>query len=275
MIRARTKPDQRVCQGDIIRDVEYLEHVDEKDGILELSKIHFPFVIVLTQDCDLEQDHTFRTQTKQTRDKWLISVLIAPIYNAEHVFGGEHLLDIDIKSEQINKKGTDGKSLIRNQKPRYHYLEFPSNIPIVPSVVDFKHYFSVPVNYLCELKKTNYVCTVSELYRENLSQRFAAFLSRIAFPDLSANKSLIESLPLHETTKGIFIKAFTTIETLNVSDSNKQFAVETLNHILIEIGKDNPDTNMINSLYEQINILVPTIAIELRSVDEISQRLST
>jgi hypothetical protein len=188
MIKVRTEPDERVCQGDIFRDVEYIERVLEYEGILEVSRISFPFVIVLTQDCDLEQDHNFRIQSKQTQDKWLISVLVAPLYNAEHVFNGEQLLDIGIKSAPINKTETDGRLLKQNQKPRYHFLEFPNEIPIVPSIVDFKHYFSVPIMYLRDLKKTNFVCTVSELYREDVSQRFAAFLSRIGLPDLLATK---------------------------------------------------------------------------------------
>jgi len=185
MIRVRTEPNVRVCQGDVLCDVEYIERVLEYEGILEVSKINFPFVVVLTQDCDLAQDHTFRIQSKQTQDKWLISVLVAPLYNAEHVFSGEHLSDIGIKSQPINKKKTNGHLLLQNQKPRYHFLEFPDDIPIVPSVIDFKHYFSVPVLYLRELKKNNFVCTVSELYREDISHRFAAFLSRIGLPDLS------------------------------------------------------------------------------------------
>ena len=186
MIRARTELEERICQGDIISDVEYIERVTENNGILEVSKISFPFVVILTQDCDLAQDHTFREEPKETQDKWLISVLVAPLYNAEHVFSGEHLLDIGIKSQPINKKKTDGTLLQQNQKPRYHFLEFPDDILVVPCVVDFKHYFSVPVMYLRELKKTNFVCTVSELYREDLSHRFATFLSRIGLPDLTA-----------------------------------------------------------------------------------------
>ncbi len=185
MIRAQTSIGDRICQGDILRDVSYVERTLEQEGILELSKIIFPFVIVLTQDCDLEQDHVFRTQSKHSQDKWLISVLVAPLYNAKHVFSGEHLLDIGIKSEPINIKKTDGRLLMQNEKPRYHYIEFPDDIPIVPSIVDFKHYFSVPIMYMREIKTANYVCTISELYREDLSQRFAAFLSRIGLPDMS------------------------------------------------------------------------------------------
>lgn len=185
MIKARTEPSERVYQGDVLHDVEYIERAFEHEGILEVWKISFPFVIVLTQDCDLAQDHTFRIDSKQTQDKWLISVLVAPLYNVEHVFTGEHLSDIGIKSQPIKKKGTNGRLLRQNQKPRYHFLEFPDDVPIVPSVIDFKHYFSVAVPYLIELRKSNFVCTVSELYREDISQRFAAFLSRIGLPDLS------------------------------------------------------------------------------------------
>lgn len=185
MIRARTAPDRRICQGDIIKDVNCVDRVFARDGLLEVSQIRFNYVIVLTQDCDLEEDHIFRTEQKETQDKWLISVLVAPLYNAEHVYSGEHLVEMGIKSQPINKTKTPGHFLRQNQMPRYHYLEFPADVPIVPSVIDFKHYFSVPVLYLCELKATKVVCAISELYREDISQRFASFLSRIGLPDLS------------------------------------------------------------------------------------------
>ena len=184
MIRARLEPSERITQGDVLSDVEYIEYVVEEDGILEISKIVFPFVVVLTQDCDLLQDYAFRGTEGKTQDKWLISVLFAPIYNAEHVFQGKHLSDIGITSQSINRNSTRAKLIGQNQIPRYHFLEFPEKIPVVPSVIDFKHYFSAPVLYLREHKKSNFVCTVEELYREDLSQRFAAFLSRIGLPDL-------------------------------------------------------------------------------------------
>jgi hypothetical protein len=55
-----------------------IEHVLEKDGVIEVSKVVFPLVVVLTQDCDLAQDFTFRRAS--TQDKWLLSVLVAPLY---------------------------------------------------------------------------------------------------------------------------------------------------------------------------------------------------
>jgi hypothetical protein len=173
-----------VCQGDIYRDVEHLEYVHEKKGVLEVSTIVFPLAVVLTQDCDLEQEYLFRWSQagKKTQDKWLISVLVAPLYNAEHVFLGEHLLDLDMKMEPINARRTPGEYLKDNERPRYHYLTFPDDVPIVPSVVDFKHYFSVGSEYVRRHRTDHFVCRLAELDREDLSHRFAAYLARIGLP---------------------------------------------------------------------------------------------
>lgn len=181
---------ERICQGDIIRDVDCIEYAIEKDGVIDVSRIYFPYVAVLTQDCDLEQDFKIQhTPEKPVKDKKLISVLVAPLYNAEHVFMGTHLSDLTIPMEPIKKNSTAGGFLLNNQRPRYHYLEFPPDIQLVPLVIDFKHYFSVNANYLIKLRPTNYVCTLSALYREDISQRFASFLSRIGLPEINATTS--------------------------------------------------------------------------------------
>ncbi len=184
MLKIKTKSKPRIAQGDVYKDIEYIEYISEKDGNLEISKIDFPLVIVLTQDCDLMQDYTYRWSRKPTQnnDKLLLSVLVAPLYNAEHLFLGEHLSELELTMEKINKNKSPGKYLISNDRPRYHYLEFPKEVGIVPSVIDFKHYFSVNLNYLKKIKKSNYVCSISELYREDVTTRFSNFLSRIGLP---------------------------------------------------------------------------------------------
>lgn len=180
-----SKPPLRVSQGDIYRDIEFIEYVVEKEGIIEVSKIIFPLVIVLTQDCDLEQDYKIRypKTPPQTQDKLILSVLVAPIYNAEHVYLGEHLEQIEINMRQIDRKHTEGNYLINNKLPRYHYLDFSPQLQIAPSVIDFKHYFSVNANYLRK-KRSDFVCQVSPLFREDISQRFASYLARIGLPDI-------------------------------------------------------------------------------------------
>ena len=179
------KPSARVRQGDIYGDVEFVEYVVEKRGIIEVSKIIFPFVIVLTQDCDLEQDYKIRypKTPPQTKDKQILSVLVAPIYNVEHVYSGEHLDQLGMNMRLIHRRHTEGNFLVKNKLPRYHYLDFPSELQIAPSVVDFKHYFSVNVKYL-KRKNSDFVCQVSPLFREDISQRFASYLARIGLPEI-------------------------------------------------------------------------------------------
>lgn len=187
MIRVDTTPSERLCQGDILSNVELIEYanIDDK-GIVNISKIAFPFVIVLTQDCDLEQDFNNRNSTKRTNhDKHILSVIVAPLYNIEHVYNGEHLSELDLKMQIINSRPakSENKFLRQNQNPRYHYLQFEDAIPIVNSVIDFKHYFTVNNEGLKKHKQFNFICTVEELFREQISLRFSNYLSRIGLPD--------------------------------------------------------------------------------------------
>jgi len=177
----------RICQGDIFRDMEYVEQLEFVVDRIKTSVVGFPFIMVLTQDCDLEQDHRTRTMASDTnQDKHLFSVLVAPMYNYEHVKTGSHLRDLGMTMETINSKKSP--FVMNNEIARYHYLEFDQNeVPIPPSVIDFKHYFSVNVEYFRRLKATNCVCRIAELHRENVCQRFASFLARIGLPDGNRN----------------------------------------------------------------------------------------
>lgn len=183
----------RVCQGDVFRDVDQIRRAEIESGTVEIEIITHSLVVVLTQDCDLEQDRGFRFSEEplSTQDKHLMSVLVAPVYNAEHFFRGEHLSQLGMKMQVINHKATHGKHLRTNQLPRYHYLEFPSPVQIVPSMIDFKHYFTVSVEYLEKAKDRSYVCSVSPLFREDISQRFANFLARIGLPDPEREKVIV------------------------------------------------------------------------------------
>lgn len=177
-----------VNQCDIFRDVEFIEYVKEEGNTIEVSKIIFPLAIVLTQACDLQQDFSARKkiieEQKGNQDKFLISVIVAPVYNFEDFRQGLHLEQLGF---QMEPKGKRTKSMcdniIKNENKRYHYLNFDKDVDIVESVIDFKHYFTVTVNYLNSIYEKNYVCSVESLYREFISQRFSNFLSRIGLPN--------------------------------------------------------------------------------------------
>jgi hypothetical protein len=172
----------RVSQGDIYKDVEVIDNVLEKGGIIQIFKIVFPLVIVLTQDCDLEQDYKTRSvkEAVKDQDKLIFSVLVAPLYNVEHVLIGEHLQQLNIKMQIFDSK-TQKNNLFNNEVPRYHYLDISSEVPITASIIDFKHYFSIHVDYL-RGKTEDFICRVSPLYREDISDRFASYLARIGLP---------------------------------------------------------------------------------------------
>lgn len=180
----------RLRQGDIIRGVDLVEYVVEEKGQVEASLINYPLVIVLTQDCDLEQDANLRKKIAQlsegdkdiSQNNLLLTVLVAPLYNAEHVYIGEHLSELELSTSKIEGKGR--KRYKDNEVARYHYLEFPNSINIVPSIIDFKHFFTANLLYLAKIRKKNFVCSVGELFREDLALRFAAYLSRIALPQI-------------------------------------------------------------------------------------------
>ena len=182
MTKTKRTWEARVSQGDIFRNIEFIEDVVIEKGELVVRKTSFPLVIVLTQDCDLASDYRIRWSRTETptQDQQLISALVAPVYNAEHLFAGEHLSELNLI---MQKQNSDKKKLIRQgQNSRYHFLAFGDEVPAPDSVVDFKHYFSVPVDKLKKVKREQWVCKVAEIYREDISQRFASFLSRIGLP---------------------------------------------------------------------------------------------
>jgi hypothetical protein len=179
---------ERVRQGDIYSNVPYYESYKEFNGEFELTVYEFPYVLVLTQDCDLEQNKTNRVkeieiepdeQGCKNYDKHLISVIVAPLYNSEHLFSGKHLDQLKINA---HKHSSDQKRLIKqNQNPRYHYIEFGDDVVVPDSVIDFKHYYSVSLDWL-ESKSKNRICGINSIYRELISQRFSNYLSRIGLP---------------------------------------------------------------------------------------------
>jgi len=176
--------DKQVHQGDVFKTVRYYECFTEIGGKFELSLLEFPFSIVLTQECDLSNNLIERTKNgngdnSQKQDKYLVSLLCAPLYNAEHLFSGKHLEHLKIETDY--KNSTQKKYIKSNRDPRYHYIEF-DNKELVPMVIDFKHYFTVTLNYL-ENNMENRICIMQPIFRELITQRFSNFLSRIGLPD--------------------------------------------------------------------------------------------
>ena len=178
--------DNQVHQGDIFKSVSYYDDYKESRGNFELTLFKFPYAIVLTQECDLNSNSKERLNINNEteiikHDKYLVSLLCAPLYNAEHLFSGNHLSKLNIETE--NKDSVQKKYIKSNRDPRYHYIEFEDQVGIVPLVIDFKHYFTVSLINLENNIANNRVCSLKPIFRESVTQRFSNFLSRIGLPD--------------------------------------------------------------------------------------------
>lgn len=180
--KIKRNQEQRISQCDIFHDIEVVEKISERDNGIQISYLHFPLVICLNQDCDLNSDSRDKLKENSNKDCRLLHLVVAPLFNFDLFKQGEHWGDIFQTGNQYNPKKTDGKKIINNEDPRFHYLHFEEGFELPDMVIDFKHFFSVGTEYLYNnLDKR--VCSLSELYREKINQRFAYYISRIGLPE--------------------------------------------------------------------------------------------
>lgn len=175
--RYRRTQKKRVCQGDILRDIKIVIGLSDFDNHTE---INLPYAIVLTQDCDLKNDYDGRSD-EVNHDKWIKTILLCPAYPADQFFLGEHIADWKMK---IQNQGEADKIKKNDQQKRYHYLEGDGGYSVPNLVIDFKHFYTAPRDLIYKNRKIYYLATINELFREELSQRFANFLSRIGLPEI-------------------------------------------------------------------------------------------
>lgn len=173
----------RFRQGDVLRDVNLVAWAEVKDGELIVSELTVPYCVVLTQECDLEQDYTNRNTPEKyarSQDKILPSILLCPAFPAELLRAGTHLPDVTM--EKFNS--ADWRRLAQNNNYRYHFLPEHADAQVPDLVLDFKRYFTVPreIAYRDSFKKA-WRISLADLFREHLSSRFAHYLSRIGLPD--------------------------------------------------------------------------------------------
>ena len=171
-------------QGDIYRDILVLgwRYTADSSDDYDVISNTYPYVVLITQECDLEQDHQNRNSAGDKHDKYLQSLLVCPAYQAEIFKRGEHLDQFSLKMEKWN---SDRFRLIKRQmNERYHFLENDINLQIPNLVIDFKHYFTIPTETLYHIRGKKYLASLRPLFREELSHRFSFFLSRIGLPEI-------------------------------------------------------------------------------------------
>jgi len=170
-----------LSQGDIFQDIEILEHINVEKSVVTVQKILFPFVVCLNQECDLESD--FRNKSDILCDNNLLHIAIAPAFIFEQFLNGTHWGGIFESNIPQKRSNTAIKKIMDNEIPRYHYLKFPdSDYPEL--IIDFKHFFTISKSIIYE-QMDKRLCSVDDLFREKINQRFSYFISRIGLPEYS------------------------------------------------------------------------------------------
>ncbi len=175
---------RRICQGDILRDIDIIDsYSKDASGALKYDEVTLPYIVVMTQDCDLDNDFKNRSQANPDKhDKYLRTVLVCPAYIATELKEGIHLEDLRLKMEKYDTKRF--KQIKEQNNSRYHFLEADQRLQVPDLVIDFKHYYAIPRDTLFRTYPDHYLVTLNQLFRESLSQRFSNYLSRIGLPVL-------------------------------------------------------------------------------------------
>ena len=173
---------ERLHQGEIIVGLIQVKQSVATIGEHELARIDeffHPFAIVMTQDCDLEQDFRLRGQANE-KLSLLVSILFCEAATASELKG------------KIPQGKDIWKRVIQNKDERYQCFEsIPSGQDSLAQGLpclgcDFKRYFTVPAEEVyrrIDLKQITRRCRLITPYAEHLLNRFCSFQSRIPLPE--------------------------------------------------------------------------------------------
>lgn len=172
----------RICQGDIVRDVVVIEDASLEGEEVVTRERQIPYCVVLSQDCDLEHDfNSHANEQRKNNDKFLPTILLSPAYLAQTFRTGDHLTALGLKMTAHTT--SEWERIKKNHLYRYHYLPAYLDYQIQELVVDFKHFFTIPRDRFYAGFKSKYVAGLDDLFREDFSNRFAYYLSRIGLPE--------------------------------------------------------------------------------------------
>jgi len=120
--------------------------------------------------------------------KFMPSILMCPIYDKSASKSGDHIKDafsqlsLKVIEEPIYFKD-DIKIADKDWHYRFHSLTIESEEEKVleNAIIDFKHYFTVPISYLVSHKKDR-VLHLDDLFAEQITLKFSTYLARVAIP---------------------------------------------------------------------------------------------
>ncbi len=180
-------------QGEILRSfrVPVLRYrresaSDERSAYVDYRR--YPWIVILSQDCDLEQDYLARNElaAREGRepvraDKELQGVIVSMAYPAIAVKSGSY-------REGASRLTTaHGRMLEQHRLERYGYIQRQAGSLNDDLAVDFKEHLTIPPDYLyAELgaDPSPIIGRLDHPWREQLSFRFWTYVYRVALPDI-------------------------------------------------------------------------------------------
>jgi len=178
-----------LCQGDIFKNVKYNYIYDENNDEVQVIEYEFPLAVIISQACDVVHMSSIVNSKEGKPTKFMPSILMCPIYDKESAKSGNNIEQAfnilnynEVKESLFNSN--EYKIIKNDWHYRFHYLElyYNNNKVLENTVIDYKHYFTVPASYLIN-NRQNRVYRLEELFAEQVTLKFATFLSRVAIPD--------------------------------------------------------------------------------------------
>ena len=190
-IAEKTAEDDNICQGDVFKNIRYIYIDEEDDDEVQIIEFTFPMALIISQACDVNAMGNIITQNSGKATKFMPSILMCPVYDATEAKSSNHLLQV-FNELNIARSGEPVDNLFTKEDMniaskdwhyRFHKLKVSFNEKVVvdDAIIDFKHYFTVPASYLIK-NRQNRLFRLKGIYAEQITLKFATFLSRVAIP---------------------------------------------------------------------------------------------
>lgn len=183
--------DGPIRQAELLTSIAEFQAVPDTDGdptAVATRKVEHPLTIVLSQDCDLEQDFHVRHPAEQPApDREVVEASPTAL---------THILLCDAHEEsELKKRLPDGlgskdfRRIAGNQNERYHRIDGAeirdTGVSIEPLFLDFRRHFSIPCPAIYEQFSSGTAGRTARLpayYLHDLNHRFYSYLARVAIP---------------------------------------------------------------------------------------------
>jgi len=182
-----------LCQGEIISDLERIRLAPEcleREHLspIDLIRVPHPLAIIMSQDCDLEQDFRVRqaenfpllSTDRPPSDKLIPNVLFCNVVTAAQLY----------QPPAINSRIWERIKI--NKDERYHFLQSieggcdGQQIGLPELTIDFKRFFTMPTEEVYQrlrMAGTKRRACLNSPYLEHLSSRFSFYLGRVGLPE--------------------------------------------------------------------------------------------